>query len=67
MNAKMPTYVLVSADENALISSIAKNWTGALPSTILYNVNGEMTYLKQGKISPEMLTAKIEEILQEAD
>src|SRR5688572_26768689 len=55
MKAEMPTYLLVSADENAVISSIAKDWTGALPSTILYNENGEMAYLRQGKVNPATL------------
>ncbi len=40
MKAEMPTYLLTSADENTLISSIAKDWNGGLPFTILYNENG---------------------------
>ena len=63
MNAGMPTYLLVSADENAVIASIAKDWTGALPSTILYNESSEMTYLRQGKITPEALKAEIQKAL----
>jgi hypothetical protein len=37
MKAEMPTYLLKSADENTLISSITKDWSGDLPFTILYN------------------------------
>ena len=65
MKAEMPTYLLVSADENAVISSIAKDWTGALPSTILYTERGEMAYLRQGKVNPETLKSKIERTLGE--
>lgn len=65
MNAGMPTYLLVSADENAVIASIAKDWTGALPSTILYNESSEMTYLRQGKINSEALKGEIEKALGE--
>ena len=63
MKAEMPTYLLVSADENAMISSIAKDWTGALPATILYNEKGETTYLRQGKVNPETLKGEIEKTL----
>lgn len=65
MKAEMPTYLLVSADENAIISSIAKDWTGALPSTILYNEKGEMAYLRQGKVNPGTLKGEIERTLEE--
>ena len=63
MNAEMPTYLLVSADENAIISSIAKDWNGALPSTIFYNEKGEIAYLRQGKVNPETLKGEIENTL----
>ena len=65
MKAEMPTYLLVSADENAVISSIAKDWTGALPSTILYNEKGEIAYLRQGKVNPATLKGEIERTLGE--
>jgi len=65
MNAEMPTYLLTSADENTLISSIAKDWSGALPFTILYNEKGEITYTRQGKVSPETLKEEIEKTLGE--
>ena len=63
MKAEMPTYLLVSADENAMISSIAKDWTGALPATILYNEKGGTAYLRQGKVNPETLKGEIEKTL----
>jgi len=65
MKAEMPTYLLVSADENAIISSIAKDWTGALPSTILYNKKGEIAYLRQGKVDHQTLKDEIEKTLGE--
>ena len=60
MKAEMPAYLLVSEDESALISAIAKDWSGGLPFTILYNEKGEMVYFRQGKIKPEVLQAEIE-------
>ena len=65
MKAEMPTYLLVSADENAFISSITKEWSGALPFTILYNENGSVTYLRQGKVDQQTLNAEIEKTLSE--
>ncbi|HKP69901.1 MAG TPA: thioredoxin domain-containing protein [Pyrinomonadaceae bacterium] len=63
MNAEMPTYLLISSDENTLIPSIAKDWNGALPFTILYNEKGETAYLRQGKANPETLRGEIEKVL----
>ena len=63
MNADMPTYLLVSADENALITSIAKDWNGALPTTILYSADGEMSYLKAGIVNPATLKNEIAKTL----
>ena len=63
MKAEMPTYLLTSADENTLIPSIAKDWSGALPFTILYNEKGEITYLRQGTVKHETLKSEIEKTL----
>jgi thiol-disulfide isomerase/thioredoxin len=65
MKAEMPTYLLTSADENTLISSIAKDWNGGLPFTILYNEKGEISYLRQGKVNHETLKGEIEKTLGE--
>ena len=65
MKAEMPTYLLVSADENALIPSISKDWSGALPFTILYNEKGDIAYFRQGKVDHETLAREIEKTLSE--
>jgi thiol-disulfide isomerase/thioredoxin len=65
MKAEMPTYLLISADENTLISSITKDWSGGLPFTILYNEKGEITYFRQGKVNHETLKDEIEKTLGE--
>jgi hypothetical protein len=63
MKAEMPTYLLVSADENAFISSITKEWSGALPFTILYNEKGEIAYQRQAKVDHKTLKSEIEKTL----
>ena len=63
MKAEMPTYLLVSADENAIISSISKDWSGGLPFTVLYDQNGEIAFRRQGKVDYETLREEIEKTL----
>ncbi len=65
MKAEMPTYLLTSADENTFISSVAKDWSGSLPFTILYNEKGEITYSQQGKVNHATLKGEIEKTLGE--
>ena len=60
MKAEMPAYLLVSEDESTLISTIAKDWSGGLPFTILYNEKGEIVYFRQGKVKVDVLRAEIE-------
>lgn len=62
MKAPMPAYLLVSKDESALISSIAKDWSGGLPFTVLYSEKGEIAYFRQGKVVPNLLRAEIDKL-----
>ena len=59
MKADMPAYLLKTDDESAVISSIAKDWSGGLPFTILYNEKGEIAYFRQGKVIPAVLRTEI--------
>ena len=63
MKAEMPAYLLKVADESAVISSIAKDWNGGLPFTILYNEKGEVAYFIQGKVKMDVMKAEIEKLL----
>lgn len=63
MKAEIPTYLLVSQDESALISSIKKDWTGGLPFTVLYNEKGEMIYFKEAKFKNDVLRGVIDKTL----
>lgn len=64
MKAEMPAYLLKVPDEGEVISAVAKDWQGGLPFTILYNEKGEIAYLRQGKVKPEILKAEIEKLMQ---
>ncbi|MBC7899839.1 MAG: TlpA family protein disulfide reductase [Saprospiraceae bacterium] len=59
MKAEMPAYLLKTADENAAIASVAKDWTGGLPFTVLFSPKGEIAYFRQGKIVPETLRGEL--------
>lgn len=63
MKAEMPAFLLVSDDENALISTIARDWSGGLPFTILYNEKGEVAYFTEGKIKPTVLRKEVEKLI----
>jgi len=65
--AEMPAFLLKTADENAVITSITKDWQGGLPFTILYNEKGEIAYFRQGKIKIEALKAEIEKLSAQND
>lgn len=63
MKAEMPAYLLRTPDENAVITSITKDWQGGLPFTILYNEKGEIAYFVQGKFKPDLMRAEINKLL----
>jgi thiol-disulfide isomerase/thioredoxin len=63
MKAEMPAYILVTPDESAAISAVAKDWTGGMPFTILYNEKGGMAYFRQGKIKPDLLKAELTKLI----
>lgn len=67
MKAEMPAYLLVSDDESNLIASIAADWSGGLPFTILYDPNGKIAYFRQGKVKPEVLLAEIDKLVSPAE
>ena len=66
MKAEMPAFLLKTADESAVISSIAKDWSGGLPFTVLYNPKGEIAYLRQGKVKVDVVKAEIDKVLPAA-
>lgn len=63
MGAWMPAYLLSTPDEDTVITSVSKEWGGALPFTVIFDSNGKMTYQKLGKFRPEVLTAAINRTL----
>lgn len=63
MKAEMPAYLLRTPDESAFIASIAKNWQGAMPFTILYDKDGKAAYQREGKIVMDVIRPQISALL----
>ena len=59
MGSESPAFLLNTRDQDAAINLVSKDWTGALPFTILINAQGETVYTRQGKFNPATLIAEI--------
>lgn len=63
MKAVMPAYLLKAEDDDAAITAVSKNFTGALPFTILFDSAGKETYFRQGKVKIETVRAELDKLL----
>ncbi len=63
MNAKMPAYLLHTLKENEVIGAISKDWSGALPFTVLYDEKRDVVFIKQGKIELGFVKNEIEKLI----
>ncbi len=63
MKAKMPTYLLVTPDEEAAIATVSKEWAGALPLTVIYDPKGAVAYFRQGRVKPEDVRIELNKLL----
>lgn len=62
MKAEMPAYLLRTADESAVITSISRDWHGGMPFTALYSPKGELAYFREGKVVLETLKAELDKL-----
>ena len=67
MNSQMPAYLLKAIDDDAAIAFVSKEWSGALPLTILYDPAGKQIYYRQGKVKIETVRAEIKKLLAPAN
>lgn len=63
MKAEMPAFLLKAQDDDAAIAFVSKEWSGALPLTILYDTAGKQIYYRQGKVKLEKVRAEIDKLL----
>lgn len=59
MKAEMPSYLLVTDQEEAAMAVVSKSWTGGLPFTILFDAKGGVLYSRQGKVKIDALKAAL--------
>jgi thiol-disulfide isomerase/thioredoxin len=63
MKAQMPAYLLKTADESSVITSVSKEWFGGMPFTILYHQKGNAVYERQGKVQLDVVRPQIEKLV----
>ncbi len=66
MKAEMPAFLLKTADESSVITSISKDWQGGMPFTVLYGTDGKQAYFRQGKVALPTVRAEIDRLLSPA-
>jgi thiol-disulfide isomerase/thioredoxin len=59
MKAGMPTYLLVTTNEEAAMAIVSRQWTGGLPFTILFDPKGGVLYSRQGKVKMDVLKSAL--------
>jgi thiol-disulfide isomerase/thioredoxin len=67
MNATMPAYLLKTIDDDAAITYVSKEWSGALPLTVIYDSAGKQIYYRQGKVKLEIVRAELDKLLKPAN
>ena len=63
--ASNPNYLFGSKDKYALMEAFDKEWTGALPFTLLISPNGDVLYRQEGAIDPLEMKRLIVKSLKE--
>jgi hypothetical protein len=63
MKAQMPAYLLKTADESSVITSVSREWFGGMPFTILYHPKGNAVYERQGKVQLDVVRPQIEKLV----
>jgi thiol-disulfide isomerase/thioredoxin len=66
MRAEMPTYLLVTRDENGAMAAVSRDWAGGLPFTILYDAKGGALYSRQGKVRIDILRSALDKAVTPA-
>jgi thiol-disulfide isomerase/thioredoxin len=63
MKATMPAYLLNVSDPEPVITTVDKDWGGALPATFLYDAKGKVVFKHYGRVSTPALREAIERVM----
>jgi thiol-disulfide isomerase/thioredoxin len=64
MGVDFPSFIKVGKDEE-FIDGLAKEWTGTLPATLVYDGKGTLRDLREGKQSYETFRGMVEKALKD--
>jgi thiol-disulfide isomerase/thioredoxin len=64
MGVDFPSFIKVGKDEE-FMNGLAKEWTGVLPATLVYDGAGTLRDLREGKQSYETFRGRVEKVLQD--
>ncbi len=64
MKATMPAYLLATADPDAAVTFVSKDWAGNLPMTVLFKPDGSKAYERNGKVRYETLAVQLDKLLK---
>jgi len=64
MGVDFPSFIKVGKDEE-FIDGLAKEWTGTLPATLVYDGKGTLRDLREGKQSYETFRGMVEKVLKD--
>jgi thiol-disulfide isomerase/thioredoxin len=64
MGVDFPSFIKTGKDEE-FMNGLAKEWTGVLPATLVYDGHGTLRDLREGKQSYETFRGMVEKVLQD--
>jgi thiol-disulfide isomerase/thioredoxin len=64
MGVDFPTFIKVGKDEE-FIDGLAKEWTGTLPATLVYDGQGTLRDLREGKQTYDTFRGMVEKVLRD--
>jgi thiol-disulfide isomerase/thioredoxin len=64
MKAEMPAYLLHTDDEDAAIKLISDDWAGNLPMTVVYDTDGKVAYMRNGRIFYLSVAESLDKLLK---
>ncbi len=59
-----PTFLKAQDDDNAFITALHPDWSGALPATFIYDAQGRLRHFHEGKGDFTLFERLVQEVLQ---
>ena len=59
-----PTFLKAQDDDNAFITALHPEWSGALPATFIYDARGRLRHFHEGKGDFALFERLVQDVLQ---